>query len=95
MGTVTVLVWSHYFNTRSKKRLTPFSIKEFLLCHTFETLLSVCASSAGPAPDGAPPLPAHPRQGEPEWECHHPEGLALRSPPVLQSFQWYEQKSPF
>lgn len=48
------------------------------------------SSSAGPAPDGAPPIPAHPGQGGPEWERHRPEGLALRSPAVLQSIQWYE-----
>lgn len=64
-----------------------------LFKYSSETLLSVCASSAGPTPDGAPPLPAHPGQGDPERECHHPERLALRSPPVLQRLQWYDRKT--
>lgn len=55
-----------------------------------EIHLSVYDSSAGPAPDGAPPLPAHPGQGDAEWERHRPERLALRPPSVLQSLQWYE-----
>lgn len=79
-----------YFH--AKKCVITLSMKEFLFCYTSETLFSLCASSAGSAPDGAPPLPAHPGQGDPEWECHHPKGLALRSPPVLQIFQWYERK---
>lgn len=68
-----------------------FDIKEFLCWYTSETLLYVFASSAGPAPDGAPPLPAHPGQGDAERECHHPEGLVGWSPAVLQSRQWYEK----
>lgn len=64
-------------------------------CFIFPFLLSPLCSvrprSAGPAPHGAPPLPAHPRQRDPERERHHPQGIALWPAPVLHCVQRYEQ----